>query len=500
MTAMIPVDDRKAVVTLHEKGIGSKKIARLVGIDVKSVKKIIAVGGEQQRRVRKDKIDVSEELLRTEYTRCKGYIQRMHEVLTEEHKLCLSYATLRRLLQQYSIGVKDSQRSEHVGDIPGEEMQHDTSDHWLEVGGKKIKLICSGLYLRYSKMRYIRYYRRFNRFVMKCFMDEALRFFGYTARRCIIDNTSLVIDYGSGCNAVFSNEMVVFARNYGFEWYAHAIRHANRKAGKERNFHTVETNFIPGRTFASLTDLNCQAFEWATQRYARRPQSRTGLIPAELFEQEKSELIRLPEFIHPPSQSHKRIVDQYGYIAFDANYYWVPPTRATEVNVIEYAGEITIYDSAHNCLIKHLKFDELTKNEVTPRPKGTKKTSRCRQPNNFKRDYRHQQQELEQMDASVKNYIDFILSRDSGVSCKGKYISGLHTLMKKTTPQLFITAIKRAMTYKITSIHQMYNIFSQILKQPLSQPLPSESVGSYQQRPEYIEGRFTQENELELPD
>lgn len=104
------------------------------------------------------------------------------------------------------------------------------------------------------------------------------------------------------------------------------------------------------------------------------------------------------------------------------------------------------------------------------------------------------------MDASVKNYIDFILSRDSGVSCKGKYISGLHTLMKKTTPQLFITAIKRAMTYKITSIHQMYNIFSQILKQPLSQPLPSESVGSYQQRPEYIEGRFTQENELELPD
>ena len=42
---MIPVDDRKAVVTLHEKGIGSKKIARLVGIDVKSVKKIIVIEG-----------------------------------------------------------------------------------------------------------------------------------------------------------------------------------------------------------------------------------------------------------------------------------------------------------------------------------------------------------------------------------------------------------------------------------------------------------------------
>jgi len=243
----------------------------------------------------------------------------MHEVLTEEHKLSLSYSTLRRLLFQYGIGVSEPQRSERVADIPGEEMQHDTSEHWFEIEGKRIKLICSGLYLRYSKMRYIRYYRRFNRFTMKCFMDEALRFWGYSARRCVIDNTSLAIDYGSGSNAVFSNEMVVFARKYGFEWYAHAIGHANRKAGKERNFHTVETNFIPGRTFNSLQDLNRQAFEWATDRYADRPQSKTGLIPSQLFGHEKASLIRLPEFIHPPCQSHERIVDQYGYVAFDGN-------------------------------------------------------------------------------------------------------------------------------------------------------------------------------------
>ncbi len=328
---MISENDRKTVINLHEKGIARKRIARLVGIDIKSVRKIIGTGGQLQHQERKDKIEVAEELLRGVYADCKGYVQRMHEVLTEEHRLTLSYSTLRRLLLQYGIGVTEPRRSERVPEVPGEEMQHDTSEHWLEINGKKIKLICGGLYLRYSKMRYIKYYRRFNRFTMKCFFDEALRFWGYCARRCIIDNTSLAIDYGSGSNAVFSNEMVTFARNYGFEWYAHAIGHANRKAGKERNFYTVETNFIPGRTFISLPQLNRQAFEWATNRYANRPQAKTGLIPSQLFEHEKSSLVCLPEFIHPPYQRHQRVIDEYGFIAFDGNYYWVPPTRVSTV-------------------------------------------------------------------------------------------------------------------------------------------------------------------------
>ena len=38
------------------------------------------------------------------------------------------------------------------------------------------------------------------------------------------------------------------------------------KAGEERSFWTVETNFLPGRAFQSLEDLNAQALAWATVR------------------------------------------------------------------------------------------------------------------------------------------------------------------------------------------------------------------------------------------
>jgi len=58
--------------------------------------------------------------------------------------------------------------------------------------------------------------------------------------------------------------MAAFAEHYGFQFLCHAIRHSNRKAGEERSFWTVETNFLPGRSFQSLEDLNRQALEWAS--------------------------------------------------------------------------------------------------------------------------------------------------------------------------------------------------------------------------------------------
>ena len=150
-------------------------------------------------------------------------------------------------------------------------MQHDTSPYPLTIGEKQVRVVGSLLYFRYSKVRFLKFYRAFNRFKMKCFLHEALTFWGYTAGICIIDNTNLARLRGSGKNAVITPEMEKFAEEYGFEFVCHEIGHANRKAGNERSFYTVETNFFPGRSFETLEDLNRQAFEWATVRMANMP-------------------------------------------------------------------------------------------------------------------------------------------------------------------------------------------------------------------------------------
>jgi hypothetical protein len=105
---------------------------------------------------------------------------------------------------------------------------------------------------------------------MKCFFHQGLVFWGYAAGRCIIDNTNLARLRGTGANAVICPEMAAFAKQYRFVFQCHEVGHCNRKAGEERSFWTVETNFLPGRTFASLEDLNQQALAWSTVRLRAR--------------------------------------------------------------------------------------------------------------------------------------------------------------------------------------------------------------------------------------
>jgi hypothetical protein len=191
------------------------------------------------------------------------------------------------------------------------------------LGDSPVKLIGSLLYFRFSKVRYLKFYRFFNRYMMKCFFHEGLMFWKYSAPVCIIDNTNLARLRGTGKNAVISPEMEQFAKSYGFCFVCHEKGHANRKAGDERGFFTVTTNFFPGREFRDLEDLNRQALDWATLRCMNRPVGKSKLIPAKAFEFEKGYLTRLPERISPPYLDFQRGVDQYGYIAFDGNFYWI---------------------------------------------------------------------------------------------------------------------------------------------------------------------------------
>ncbi len=281
---MIAADKRKAVFLLHQEGMEAREIARRLALSRNAVRTIIRQQGAATTRVRADKQRLDEALLRRLYQECQGRMARVHEKLVEEEGLAVSYPTLTRMLRELGISKAQKARCDRVPDEPGLEMQHDTSVYQVPLAGRAVKLIASLLYLRYCKRRYLKFYRAFDRFKMKCFLHEALSFWGYAAHHCIIDNTNLARLRGSGANALIVPEMEAFAKERGFVFRCHEIGHCNRKAGEERSFWTVETNFLPGRTFASLEELNQQALEWATVRMDNKPQGRAGLIPAKAFE------------------------------------------------------------------------------------------------------------------------------------------------------------------------------------------------------------------------
>jgi hypothetical protein len=482
---------QQAVRTLFAEGKKKKEIARFLRIDVKTVRSILAREPDSVQN-RSDKIQLDYDLLKNLHAECDGYVQRMHEILTEEHKIPIGYSTLTRLLREYGIGERREQRSQRYPDIPGAEMQQDTSVYYLKLGEQRRKLICCGLYFRYSKMRYVKFFTRFNRFRMKCFFHEALTFYGHTARTCIIDNTNLAVLYGTGERAVFHPEMIAFASTYGFQWKAHRIGQKNRKAGKERNFFTLETNFFPGRTFHDLEDLNRKAFQWATGRFASRPQPKTRLIPLELFEQEKPYLVKLPAYVEPPYKEHIRGVDQYGYVAIDGNFYWVPEKVHGKLTVIEYEKSISIYHS-HRKLQDYPLPPEGVKN--TPfAPPGV--TPPHQAPRSRKYGCKEEEKRLRQMGSPCFEYVDYIQSASCKIPYKPKFIRELHRLAKKMSSALFLKTVERALHYHIDSIASVERIAEQLVRNEVRQlpeiPLPDR----YESRKSYQEGRFSAEADL----
>jgi hypothetical protein len=492
---MIHPDTRRAIQTLHEAGKPKKEIARLLKLDPKTVRSILAAKGEERFKRRRDKIPVDEELLRKLHHDCRGYGQRVWEILTEEHHIAVGYSTLTRLIRDMGLGEDRDRRAGRVPDEPGVEMQHDTSPYRIMIGDKQVKVIASGLYLRYSKMRYVKFYLSFNRFKMKCFFDEALTYWGFAATRCVIDNTNLAVLHGTGKEAVFNPEMVSFADRYGFHWLAHELGHSNRKAGTERNFWTLETNFFPGRSFKSIGDLNAQAFDWATVRYAKRPVRPTRLIPIELFEEEKLSLVKLPPYVEPPYEPHKRDIDQYGYIPFDGNHYWIPGKSVyKELQVIEYPKKIQVFENPHTLVIEYPLPHEGTRRQIF-KPPGTRPPH---EPRNRKKLSHEEEKILRALSEVCGQYLDFILSKESGIRYRHEFIRSLYGLSKQIASSLFLKTLERALAYRVTNLETLERISSSLMKHVRSADasISAEHDTSYTHRPAYQEGLFSQETGL----
>ena len=492
---MIDPDKRQAIYCLHKEGMGNREISRRMNISVNTVSAIVEQKGILPDVVRKDKRSINEQLLRKLYNDCNGWNQRMHEILTEEHGVKIGYSTLTRMIRELELGSRKKERCDQVPDKPGEEMQHDTTTYMLEVGKKRIKVVASIIYYRYSKVRYLKFYRSFNRFAMKCFLHEALMFWEYAASECIIDNTNLARLSGTGRRAIIVGEMEQFALKYGFKFICHELKHANRKAGNERSFYTTETNFIPGRKFESFEDLNKQAFSWATVRMPNRPVSKTGLIPAQAFEHEQSWLKKVPEFVTPPYLEHGRGTDQYGYASFDGNFYWIPGTSRHDVKILQYSDSLKIYHKRKLLVEYELPPDGVKNEKISPKGQPTPKY----QPHNRKKPTAMEEAKLRAVAPEVDTFLNNFALKQNGKKYH-RFIRELYSLHQKLAPDLFIKSIKRALKYRIADIPTIEKIAVLQMQSGIYEVGTVDIDMKYHNRQAYLEGRLTDDVDLSAYD
>jgi hypothetical protein len=137
------------------------------------------------------------------------------------------------------------------------------------------------------------------------------------------------------------------AQHYGFRAVPLAPGYKEGKGKVENPFKYVEGNFLAGRTFHDLADLNGQARKWLDETARVRVHRTTHEQPAARLAQEQPALIRLPHMRFEAGIVATRLVGDDFCVAWDTNRYSVPPrfaSRSAKVRILEGTIEIEIGD------------------------------------------------------------------------------------------------------------------------------------------------------------
>jgi transposase len=361
---MLSQAQRTTILELHTKGVGKREIARVLGVSRVAIRQVLRSKSTAVPELqRPEKAEPYRRQILELFDRCKGNLVRVHEELREGGAE-LSYTALTAFCRRHGIGYRPPVAAGQYEFAPGEEIQHDTSPHDVELAGKKRRVQTASAVLCYSRMLFFQCYPTFQRFDCKVFLTEALRYMGGAGKRVMIDNTHVVVLRGSGRDMVPVPEMAAFGERFGFEFIAHAIGNANRSGRVERPFSFIEGNFLAGRAFSSWEDLNQRAREWC-DKVNSTYKKHIRAVPRELFAVERLHLKPLPAWIPEVYRLYQRMVDIEGYVALHSNRYSVPVEWiGRRVEVRETKGKIEIQLDARR-LVTHRRMVDVENQRIT---------------------------------------------------------------------------------------------------------------------------------------
>ena len=441
-------ETRRLILQLHEKGVGLRRIARLVSKSRPVVKKIIASGTETPpNRTRKSLLDEHREEIVRLIMQCRGNLTRVHEELVLAG-VAHGYNTLADYVRKHQLKQGPKLPAGRYTFEPGKEMQFDTSPHRVIFASGERGCQCASLVLCYSRGWFFQYYPRFTRLECKAFLSTAVKYLSGAAEKCMIDNTNLVVLHGTGPDAVITPEMEAFGKHFGFEFVAHAIGDANRSGRVERRFHYAENNFLAGRVFKDFADLNKQAVDFC-DRVNNTHNRRLEASPVELLAAEQPALRELPPVFPEVYQVSYRTVDVEGYVHLNRNMYSVPyELIGRQVEVRESLEQVRVYHGPFEVAV-HPRLDPRQNQRVTDkkhRPNRRRSGSRANQPI-------PEERQLREADPVLDEYVTMLRK-----SSKGRGVTRLRRLyrmLNEYPSDAFLGAVRQANKYGMLDLERL---------------------------------------------
>jgi hypothetical protein len=141
---------------------------------------------------------------------------------------------------------------------------------------------------------------------------------------------------------------LALSAHYRFEPRPVAVARGNEKGRVERAIRYIRDSFFAGRQWSDIDDLNAQADVWCAGTAANRPCPEDPRMTVnEAFEQERPQLLALPD---NPFETDERVEVSVGktpYVRFDLNDYSVPHTQVQRsVTVMASLTRVRVFDGS----------------------------------------------------------------------------------------------------------------------------------------------------------
>jgi transposase len=358
----------EVVDRIHElsgQGLGSKRIARELGISRNSVRRYLAgatVGFQERPAARR----LDDGTLR-EVHDLYGTVAEGNAVVIQQELASRGIHVELRTLQRAVAPLRQQERAEALATVrfetpPGQQMQIDFGEKTVRIAGQPVQVYLMTAVLGYSRRLCCRAFLAQRQDDWLEGIDGAFRHFGGLTEQILCDNASPLVtshDRQSG-QVVWNPGFEAFCRDRGLFAKACRPRRARTKGKIERGVGYVKHNALAGRSFDSFAELERHLATWQVDVADQRIHGTTRERPAVRFERDERMALRpLPSRpLVVRTRRLKRRVSADCFVDIDTIRYSVPYRHVREtVEAVIKEEEVEIWLRG-TCIANHARCRE----------------------------------------------------------------------------------------------------------------------------------------------
>ena len=240
---------------------------------------------------------------------------------------------------------------------PGEMYQMDWGFvNVVDSFGKVWKCACFAMVCHHCGFRFIEFFPNAKQESLFIGMLHAFMVMG-VPKIILTDNMASISNHRD-CNGnpIFNKEYDDFQNLLGIETRLCKVKHPWTKGAVERLVQFVKNNFIQGRTFINVNDLNTQALNWCMKENSHL-QKGLGVIPAEIHKTEP--LIGSPaKELIMPYLAPSRAITLDGFVYYEGRRYGVPFSyKQKKARIMRNLDDVYILDYDSYCVLEQYKAD-----------------------------------------------------------------------------------------------------------------------------------------------